>query len=133
MNTIIRMRMKRVLRQLAFTFPILVLTVAVAAHAQSTCGSGSTSGTLCSPSSYTSFQSFLSAVFTALVKISLPIITVFIVYSGFLFVTAQGNKTKLEVAKRNFLFVIIGALLILAAWILAQIIAGTLLQVVGSS
>lgn len=122
--------MLRISRRLALMLPVLVLAVALVVHAQST-----QSGYLNNPlaSNISTIPGFLQTFFTALVKISLPIITVFIVYSGFLFVTAQGNKIKLEIARRNFLFVIIGALLILAAWILAQIIAGTLLQVVGSN
>jgi hypothetical protein len=68
---------------------------------------------------------------TAMVKIAVPIITVFIVYSGFLFVTAQGNQAKLETAKRNFLYSVLGALLILAAWVLAQIIGSTVSELLG--
>ncbi len=114
--------MKSVLRQLAFTLPLFVLSVAVVAHGQTTCTSGSC---LNNPTGNLTVQSFLSSAFTGLVKVSLPIITVFIVYSGFLFVTAQGRPAQLEVAKRNFFFVLLGALLILSAWILANIIGGT--------
>ena len=78
-----------------------------------------------------SFQSFIAAAMTAMVKIAVPIITVFIVYSGFLFVTAQGNQAKLETAKRNFLYSILGALLILGAWVLAQIIGSTVTELLG--
>ncbi len=74
---------------------------------------------------------FLAFSLKALVKIALPIISVFIVYSGFLFVTAQGNSEKISTARYNFLYVIIGSVLILGAWILANIIGGTVTQLVG--
>ena len=127
---------KRAALQIALTLPMLFLSLALVAHAQSTpCGGGVPNGnSLVSPlpCSMSTPQSFLSAALTALVKVSLPVITVFIVYSGFLFVTAQGNQSKLENAKRNFFFVVLGALLILSAWILANIIGGTVTQILGT-
>ncbi len=78
-----------------------------------------------------SFQNFIAAAMSAMVKISLPIITVFIVYSGFLFVTAQGRPAQLETARRNFFYSVLGALLILAAWVLANLIGSTVTQLLG--
>lgn len=104
------------------------------AFAQSTCGSGGTSsGTLCNPSSLQNLQQFIAAFLQAVVEISLPILTLFIVYAGFLFVTARGNEAQLEKAKHNFFWVIIGAILILGAWVLATLIASTATQVLGTS
>ena len=63
--------------------------------------------------------------------IALPIITVFVVYSGFLFISAPGNEAKLSNAKNNFMYVIIGTILILSAWVLATLIGGTVTQLLG--
>ena len=82
-------------------------------------------------SNFSSIPAFIAGALKALALIALPIITLFLVISGFLFVTAQGNQQKLETAKRNFYYVIIGALLILGAWIIATLIAGTVSQIVG--
>jgi hypothetical protein len=71
---------------------------------------------------------FLSKVLQVMVMIALPIISLFIVYSGFLFVAARGNEEKLSVAKANFLYVIIGAILILGAWVLASLLGGTVAE-----
>ena len=79
-------------------------------------------------SNFSSVPAFIAGALKALAMIALPIITLFLVISGFLFVTAQGNQQKLDTAKKNFYFVIIGALLILGAWILATLIAGTISQ-----
>ena len=78
-------------------------------------------------------QDFIAAFLKAVVEISLPILTLFIVYAGFLFVTARGNPEKLNKAKMNFLYVIIGAILILGAWVLATLISATATQVLGQS
>lgn len=79
-------------------------------------------------SNFSSIPAFIAGALKALAVIALPIITLFLVISGFLFITAQGNQQKLDTAKKNFFYVIIGALLILGAWILATLIAGTVSQ-----
>ncbi len=78
------------------------------------------------PLQFDTITSFIEALLRSVVYIALPIISLFIVYAGFQFVTAQGNTSKLEAAKKNFLYVIIGALLILGAWALAQLIGNTI-------
>ncbi len=71
---------------------------------------------------------FIAGALKALVVIALPIITLFIVVAGFMFVFARGNESKLEKAKENFVYVVIGALLILGAWVIATMIGGTVSQ-----
>jgi hypothetical protein len=84
------------------------------------------------PTTFPNIQSFIAAFLQAIVEISLPILTLFIVYSGFMFIMARGNQTKLTAAKNNFLYVILGALLIIGAWSLALLIGSTVTQVVGN-
>jgi heme/copper-type cytochrome/quinol oxidase subunit 2 len=76
-------------------------------------------------------QSFIAAFLKAIVQISLPILTLFIVYAGFKFVFARGKPEGITEAKRNFLYVILGAILILGAWVLASLISTTASQVLG--
>ena len=78
-----------------------------------------------------SIPAFIEAALKALVMIALPILTLFIVYSGFKFISAQGNSSKLEEAKKNFMYVIIGSLLILGAWVVATLVGGTVNQLTG--
>lgn len=80
------------------------------------------------PLAFDNISGFVEGALRALVFIGLPIISLFIVYSGFLFVMAQGNEDGLKKAKTNFLYVIIGAILILGAWALAQLLGGTVNQ-----
>jgi len=123
--------MKSFLRQTALLLPIIMLTFVVVVHAQTNPCTNSSTNCFQNPTGSTTFDGFLAAAMTAMVKIAVPIITVFIVYSGFLFVTAQGNQAKLETAKRNFMYSVLGALLILAAWVLANIIGSTVTQLLG--
>lgn len=46
---------------------------------------------------------FIAGALRVLVVVALPIISLFIVWSGFLFVKARGNPGELEIAKRNFM------------------------------
>ena len=81
---------------------------------------------------FSSVPAFIAGTLKALVMIALPIITLFFVYSGFLFVSAGGNEGQITKAKNNFVYVVIGALLILSAWILATLIASTVNQLTGN-
>lgn len=61
-------------------------------------------------------------VATFAMNIGLPIAIIFIVYSGFLFVSAKGNEKKLETAKEAFKWAVVGAALIVGADFLAKAI-----------
>lgn len=82
------------------------------------------------PLNVSNVAEFIAKALKALVIVALPIITLFIVISGFMFVLARGNESKLTDAKKNFVYVIIGALLILGAWVIATLIGGTVSQLV---
>lgn len=55
-------------------------------------------------------------------QIGVPIAVIAIIYAGFLFVTARGNEKKLEDAKRVFFWAIIGTVVLLGSWGLANAI-----------
>ncbi|MCK5060076.1 MAG: hypothetical protein KAR00_02990 [Candidatus Pacebacteria bacterium] len=75
---------------------------------------------------------FVEVIVTDIViPIGAVIVVLAIIYSGFLFVTAQGNPEKLEVAKRAFLWSAIGAIILLGAWVIAQVIENTISQITG--
>ncbi len=89
---------------------------------------------LCNPlnSNFSTIPAFIAGALKVLVMVALPIITLFLVVSGFMFIKARGNPSELTKAKENFLYVIIGALLILGAWVIATLIGGTVTQLVGN-
>ncbi len=83
------------------------------------------------PTSSNSISTFIENVLRAVVYIALPIVALFMVYAGFLFVKARGNSGQIEEAKNNFVAVVLGAILILGAWVFATLIAGTVSQILG--
>jgi len=49
-----------------------------------------------------------------------------VIYAGFQFVTAQGNVTKLETAKRAIVYALIGALILLGAEAISALIQSSI-------
>lgn len=84
--------------------------------------------TLENPLRFASIEKFIEGALQAMVMIALPIISVFIIWAGFMFIMARGNQSKLSDAKKNLVYVLIGATLILSAWVLATLIGGTVTQ-----
>lgn len=84
-------------------------------------------------SAFSTIPDFIAGVLKVVVMIALPIITLFFVIAGFMFIFARGRPTELGKARDNFVYVVIGALLIMGAWVIATLIAGTVTQLVGKS
>ena len=51
-----------------------------------------------------------------------------IMYAGFLYVTARGNTTKIEAAHKALFYAVIGAAILLGAWVISQAISSTIGQ-----
>ena len=102
--------------------------IAATAFAQDCASNGSNClGNPLNPS-FSSIPNFIAGALRVMVELALPVLTLMIVYSGFLFVFARGNQEKLSTAKNNLMYVIIGAILILGAWVIATLISGTVMQ-----
>ena len=82
-------------------------------------------GGFCNPLQSATLEDFLLAILNVVVYIMYPIIVLMIVYTGFLFVSAQGNPAKLQEARRALIWTVIGALVILGSKALALAIKGT--------
>jgi hypothetical protein len=83
--------------------------------------------------SVNSLPQFIKGVLTIVVKVGIPIATIFIVWSGFLFLTAQGDETKLTKAKHSFVWACIGTAVLLGAWLLATAINATIQSLGGGT
>lgn len=75
--------------------------------------------------SITTIGGFIEKLLNIVLKIGVPIVTIFIIYAGFLFVSARGNEKKLQEAKDALLYTVIGAAVLLGAWVIASAIQGT--------
>lgn len=72
-----------------------------------------------------SITDLLESILAIIVVLATPIVIFFIIYSGFLYVTAQGDPEQIKTAKRSLLYSIIGGLLVLGAFAIGQIVKDT--------
>lgn len=72
------------------------------------------------------FMDFVQAILQVVLKIGIPVAAIFIIYSGFLFVKAQGNEAELTKAKSAFTYAVIGTAILLGSWLLATGIESTI-------
>jgi hypothetical protein len=90
---------------------------------------------ICNPlnDAFSSVPGFVAGLVKVVVILALPIVALALVYAGFLFISARGKGDKLSIAKNNFQYVIIGATLILGAWVFASMLWGTIGQILQGS
>lgn len=67
-------------------------------------------------------QEFLVDILNVIVILAIPLIVFFIIYSGFLYVTARGNAEQVSKATRALTYSIIGGVLVLGAAAIAGIV-----------
>ncbi len=80
---------------------------------------------LTNPIKYDTFSDFVSAVIKAAVDILMPFVVLAFIWSGFLFVKAQGKPAEIEAAQKAITYSVIGAFILFGAWGFAQIIGTT--------
>ncbi len=68
---------------------------------------------------------FLLMIINILLVFATPFIVLFIMYAGYLFVTAAGNPSEIESARSALLWAVVGGVIILAAKIILGVIQGT--------
>ena len=77
---------------------------------------------ICNPLEAKSFAEIVDKLADLIIQIGTPLATVFLIYSGLLFVSARGNEKQLESAKETFKWTIIGTALIIGGAAIASAI-----------
>ncbi len=88
-----------------------------------------TSVTLPNPTGFGNICELINAFITIIAEVGAVIAVLFIIWSGFLFVMAQGNPQKLSTAKNTFLTTIIGTAILVGAAIITKIIVNTVMSI----
>lgn len=78
--------------------------------------------------SVNSISDIITAVVRVVRMVAIPFVVLAIIYSGWLFIAAQGNPDKLKSARGVFLWTLIGTLVVLSAELIASILAGVFNQ-----
>jgi hypothetical protein len=76
-----------------------------------------------------SIPTFIETILNFVLIVGVPIVTLAIIYCGFLFVEARGNAEKITKAKGALLYTVIGAALLLGSWVIANAIQGTINEI----
>lgn len=84
-------------------------------------------------SNISDIPTLITTIVDAVTTIGYYVVVIFIIYAGFLFVKARGDKGGLEEAKKTFLWTVVGAAVLLGASILSNVIKNTVTQVGGVS
>lgn len=61
-----------------------------------------------------------------LIPIGSVVAVLMVMYAGFLFVTARGDTSQIKKAKEALLYAVIGAAVLLGAWVITEAIQGTI-------
>lgn len=72
-----------------------------------------------------SLPAFLNAILDAIVQIGTIVLTLAIVYVGFMFVRAQGNEEGIRTARSALMWTVIGGLVLLGAKTIGLVISST--------
>jgi hypothetical protein len=75
---------------------------------------------------------FIEMLLNVVLVIGVPIVALAIIYCGFLFVKARGNGEEIKSAKGALMYTIVGAFLLLGAWVLATAIKGTVDEIINT-
>lgn len=78
------------------------------------------------PISTSTIQAFIAQILDVMVTIATPVAILAIIYSGFLFVKAQGKPEAIKEAKFILKWTLVGVMVILGAQILSSVVAGTI-------
>ncbi len=80
---------------------------------------------LLNPLKVDSIEGFLIAIIDIILIFALPIVILFIMYAGFLYVTARGDTSKISTAHTALTWAIIGGVIVFGAKLIIELIKGT--------
>jgi type II secretory pathway component PulF len=83
------------------------------------------SNELVNPITVPTFEAFLISLVAGVQIILVPIIVVFIIYAGFMYVTARGNPEAITRANKALLYAIIGGVIVAGAQAIIAIVSDT--------
>ena len=129
---------KNILSYFVSAVIILIFVVPFLVQAQSGTGQPNPSGTgqptnmtitIVNPFKANNIQDLIKTIVNdILMPIGGVVAVMMIMYAGFLFVTARGNESKITDAKKALLWAVIGAAILLGAWVISQAIGTTIDQ-----
>lgn len=87
--------------------------------------SGNNGNTLSNPLKARNITELLVQIIDILLTLAIPVVVMFIMYGGFVLVTAQGNQANITKGKNSILWAVIGGVIVLSAKLIIEIIQST--------
>ncbi len=78
-----------------------------------------------------SIEDLIPKVLAIVVQVGIVICTFFIIYAGFMYVTAAGDEGKIKTAHSIFLWCVVGTMVLLGAQIISSVLGNTVKSVLG--
>ncbi len=134
MTQYIKIALHRMIAAIAASMFLFSTSVLIALAQGSSGGGGPSSGgnsgeclpgRLCNPLQASTIQEFLLQIIEILIIFATPVIIAFIMYAGFLFVTARGNESQISDAKHALTWAVVGGVVLLAAQMIITVIQNT--------
>lgn len=122
---IIKLSRKYIYKFILFSVFTLTPFFLVSADQVNTSGGGK----IINPIKVNSLNGFIQKILEGVIKIGIPVVALAVVYSGFLFVKAQGNSEEIGKAKDALLYTVIGAAILFGSWAIAQLISETVIGI----
>ncbi len=83
-------------------------------------------GELKNPLQSKTIEEFLLKIIDVILVFALPLIILYIMYAGYLFVTARGDTGQIETARTALLWSVVGGVIVLGARLIISVIQGTI-------
>lgn len=83
---------------------------------------------LCNPIKFPNLTAFFLEIVNVVIQFGALLIVFFLVLAGFKFVTAQGNPEKVSEARKMLAWIVVGAFVLLGAYVIRAAICGTIGQ-----
>jgi hypothetical protein len=110
----------------------MIFIIPFITNAQSDRSLSSAAVELVNPFKGDSIQDLLKTIVNdILIPVGGVVAVIMIIYAGFLYVTARGNDTKITEAKNALTWAVIGAAILLGAWVISEAISATVTQLKG--
>lgn len=74
----------------------------------------------------TTLTGFIQEILDVILIFAVPLIVFFIILAGFNYVMARGNPGKVQEASKALLYAVIGGVIILGAYVILEVISGTI-------
>ena len=72
-----------------------------------------------------SLPEFLKAILAGVVQIGVIVLTLMIIYVGFMFVMARGNAEKISQARNALIWTVVGGIILLGATAIGELLQST--------